>query len=1223
MESGTDGGGKGFRWLNEYEKTWEEIQEDDEGTLQASIDDIIHKAKRKRLLIRKGNVRLGMMRHLFIILDMSKSMKEADLLHPSRLACVSKILEDFIIEYFYQNPISQLGLIATKDKRGEKLTDLSGNPKSHVKALKEAVSKAPIGEASLQNSLYIALESLKHLPSHASREVLIIYGSLTSCDPGDIFQTIEELKKQNIRCSIIGLSAEIKLCKTLCSETKGLYNDRRQHNNFRSHALYPAVAFLDSDAAIWNFHNSLTAQKCARGGGWPLFYDHDATKTALSGQTAFNSEDAGIALWHEGWSTNDLFIASHERVNFPADHNTAANSHFAIWRNDDWVVDYPRFYYGSAEAEHNWLNGSLAYGGFGKMAEASGQMGYESGSDFMYHSGVTSGFYQNAGSGDPVPPFIDENSTQKLFRLNSDGSMTLFHYNRVRGCKPSDNDCMSTGWEYDVRMDHYMGKQRAMAIAAGFKHEFSINTDTNPTEASPLWTWTANNGDNLELYSFVDSVATREADFSSEGYCVDDYHFCGFTGDNNYNTNSETTGSFQLRITTPATAVGHTLYPMLNVISIDDSAPAFTYTEILDNSGNEDVQGGMVETSTERVVALFSSDDKVPSFTSAEDVSVNYKATYDPQRKSKAVDMSKFIEGSTVQFTIDDTVDMDVFIMGIDTDLSWTFTSNDGAETCANTLATAGVCRFTVSDNSTTQNITWAESGASPPDCDDQCALCTTNEAQCDASAQTCYWHDNDGTTSSQCNNTQADSTLCAAGDLSKCNQSTCESNTWCWESNMCQLTCTQPPAEFSSTIYATTDIMIESGSNVDTNLDTTGLGATTSTASSFSIGQTCNGSCDNCDSKTVSCTVTTCNNQIMIAHVATEENGDNTPNSVTWNGDTMTLGHADSYWLGEKSSLYYLLNPDDVTGDLVATFDSSSSVDIILGMTTACGLAQQAPEAVCNGEDSCSITTVTDGAFLISGISNVTSSTNTVAGEIDTKVYDKSTPAWGTNATFAYGLAPSAGAATCGFTNTISGGRSGTACLSFEVSTSESGTNQASCFDFDTSTLPDTLVVRSVDLNLVVSAEATGTGSLGAFKGLRSWVEAQATWNIFSTGNSWETEGGKGSADIDGNAITGSGAYSTFNITNETTADTVTLAGGTSFITYVDDNTAAAESINICIQQYGTESSITFYDVENGTEANRPNIFVTYDTDDFIEPPVVLPTRTMGGGKYFGRWGN
>lgn len=46
------------------------------------------------------------------------------------------------------------------------------------------------GEPSLQNSLELALKSLRLLPSHASKEILIIIGALTTCDPGDINETI-------------------------------------------------------------------------------------------------------------------------------------------------------------------------------------------------------------------------------------------------------------------------------------------------------------------------------------------------------------------------------------------------------------------------------------------------------------------------------------------------------------------------------------------------------------------------------------------------------------------------------------------------------------------------------------------------------------------------------------------------------------------------------------------------------------------------------------------------------------------------------------------------------------------------------------------------------------------------------------------------------------------------------------------------------------------------
>jgi transcription initiation factor TFIIH subunit 2 len=63
----------------------------------------------------------------------------------------------------------------------------------------------------------------RHIKSHSSREVLIIIGSLTTCDPTDIFVTIKECKKYKIRCSIIGLAAEVHICKKICAELDGIY----------------------------------------------------------------------------------------------------------------------------------------------------------------------------------------------------------------------------------------------------------------------------------------------------------------------------------------------------------------------------------------------------------------------------------------------------------------------------------------------------------------------------------------------------------------------------------------------------------------------------------------------------------------------------------------------------------------------------------------------------------------------------------------------------------------------------------------------------------------------------------------------------------------------------------------------------------------------------------------------------------------------------------------
>ncbi|XP_062368812.1 general transcription factor IIH subunit 2 isoform X6 [Cinclus cinclus] len=137
------------RWEGGYERTWEILKEDESGSLKATIEDILFKAKRKRLYEHHGQVRLGMMRHLYVVVDGSRTMEDQDL-KPNRLTCTLKI-----------------GLIVTKSKRAEKMTELSGNSKKHVTALKKAVDMNCSGEPSLYNSLNLAMQTLKQLENNS------------------------------------------------------------------------------------------------------------------------------------------------------------------------------------------------------------------------------------------------------------------------------------------------------------------------------------------------------------------------------------------------------------------------------------------------------------------------------------------------------------------------------------------------------------------------------------------------------------------------------------------------------------------------------------------------------------------------------------------------------------------------------------------------------------------------------------------------------------------------------------------------------------------------------------------------------------------------------------------------------------------------------------------------------------------------------------------------
>uniref|UniRef100_A0A8C6MEV0 Ral transcription factor IIH subunit 2 n=1 Tax=Nothobranchius furzeri TaxID=105023 RepID=A0A8C6MEV0_NOTFU len=172
-------------------------------------------------------VRLGMMRHLYFVIDCSRSMDDQDL-KPNRLTSTLKCRHQFT-----NRVCPQVGIIITKNKRAEKLTELSGNPKKHIDALKKAVDTPCVGEPSLYNALSLALNNLKHMPGHTSREILIILSSLTTCDPANIYELITTLKSLKVRVSVIGLSAEVRVCTVLTRETGGSYHVILDESHFK------------------------------------------------------------------------------------------------------------------------------------------------------------------------------------------------------------------------------------------------------------------------------------------------------------------------------------------------------------------------------------------------------------------------------------------------------------------------------------------------------------------------------------------------------------------------------------------------------------------------------------------------------------------------------------------------------------------------------------------------------------------------------------------------------------------------------------------------------------------------------------------------------------------------------------------------------------------------------------------------------------------------------
>lgn len=141
---------------------------------------------------------------------------------PSRMGIVANCVEAFVREFFDQNPLSHLGVITLRNGVAHRLTDLSGSPETHFKALRANLECA--GDASIQNAIDLARGYLTQIPTYGHRETMLIFSALSTCDPGDIMEAVQKCKEANIRCSVVGLAAEIYICKLLCEQTGGIYS---------------------------------------------------------------------------------------------------------------------------------------------------------------------------------------------------------------------------------------------------------------------------------------------------------------------------------------------------------------------------------------------------------------------------------------------------------------------------------------------------------------------------------------------------------------------------------------------------------------------------------------------------------------------------------------------------------------------------------------------------------------------------------------------------------------------------------------------------------------------------------------------------------------------------------------------------------------------------------------------------------------------------------------
>ncbi|EUC43285.1 hypothetical protein COCMIDRAFT_38763 [Bipolaris oryzae ATCC 44560] len=103
-------------WETEYSRTVEKtIQPADDGSLGQSVQEREEERKRKRLRKDTKPFQRGIIRHVVLVLDLSEAMLEKDM-RPNRFITMINYTQDYIREFFEQNPISQMSVLGMYDE---------------------------------------------------------------------------------------------------------------------------------------------------------------------------------------------------------------------------------------------------------------------------------------------------------------------------------------------------------------------------------------------------------------------------------------------------------------------------------------------------------------------------------------------------------------------------------------------------------------------------------------------------------------------------------------------------------------------------------------------------------------------------------------------------------------------------------------------------------------------------------------------------------------------------------------------------------------------------------------------------------------------------------------------------------------------------------------------------------------------------------------------------
>lgn len=117
-----------YKWEQNANRSWETVREDAAGNITVDASSRIENEKRRSHRAKEGRVtqsiRRGLIRYLVVAMDCSAASAELDSAYRPygcRLEATKAATQKFVIGFYDQNPISNLGLILTRDRVAGKL----------------------------------------------------------------------------------------------------------------------------------------------------------------------------------------------------------------------------------------------------------------------------------------------------------------------------------------------------------------------------------------------------------------------------------------------------------------------------------------------------------------------------------------------------------------------------------------------------------------------------------------------------------------------------------------------------------------------------------------------------------------------------------------------------------------------------------------------------------------------------------------------------------------------------------------------------------------------------------------------------------------------------------------------------------------------------------------------------------------------------------------------